>query len=243
MRNPWTHAAVGFAWGLALFLGLGWLLKHALGPARSESPALSQFVFKTSMVLVSLIAWRLSGRPFHAMGWRGAGWRNRAYLVPFAISAGSMMAASVGMILLGTRHPLASRMSFLEIVLLIWVLSSVSEEVYVRGLVQSWIVDRDGADGTHSPFEPPIVASALLFAAMHAPLMWSPAGFKGGLVIVLATLGVGLACAILRARTASLWPAIACHVLGNMAAIPGGILGVIIYRLIHGRLPEMLVSG
>ena len=84
------------------------------------------------------------------------------------------------------------------------------------------------------------MTSALLFAAMHGPLMWSPAGVKGGLVIVLATLGVGFACAVLRARSTSLWPAIACHVIGNVAAVPGGILGVIIYRLVYGRLPEIL---
>ena len=96
------------------------------------------------MVLVALIAWRLSGRPFRTMGWRRAGVWNRSYFVPFMIAAVSMMAASVVMFLLGVRHPLASQMSFLQIVLLVWLLSSFSEEVYVRGLVQSWVADRDG---------------------------------------------------------------------------------------------------
>jgi membrane protease YdiL (CAAX protease family) len=127
--------------------------------------------------------------------------------------------------------------------LLIWVLSSFSEEVYVRGLVQSWVADRDDAYGIGSPFDPSVVMSALLFAAMHVPLMWSPAGVRGGLVIVLATLGVGFACAVLRARSTSLWPAIACHVIGNVAAVPGGIVGVMIYRVIYGKLPEFLGSG
>jgi membrane protease YdiL (CAAX protease family) len=73
--------------------------------------------------------------------------------------------------------------------------------------------------------------------------MWSPVGVQGGLVIVLSTLGVGFACAVLRARSRSLWPAIVCHVIGNVAGIPGGILGVILYRLVYGRLPEMLNGG
>ena len=85
-----------------------------------------------------------------------------------------------------------------------------------------------------------MVSSAGLFAAMHAPLMWSAAGFAGGLTIVLAMLVVGWACAVLRERTGSLWPAIACHVVANMAAIPGGITAVVLYRLILGRLPEFL---
>jgi len=79
-----------------------------------------------------------------------------------------------------------------------------------------------------------------LFAAMHVPLMWSPVGVKGGLPIVLATLGLGFACAVLRARSRSLWPAIACHIIGNIAGLPGGILGVVLYRLVYGRLPEFL---
>jgi membrane protease YdiL (CAAX protease family) len=84
------------------------------------------------------------------------------------------------------------------------------------------------------------VSSALLFAAMHVPLLWSPVGVKGGLVLVLTMLGVGFACAVVRARSRSIWPAIACHVIGNVAGLPGGILGAILYRLIYGRLPEIL---
>ena len=75
---------------------------------------------------------------------------------------------------------------------------------------------------------------------LAVPLMWSPIGVKGGLPIVLATFGVGLACAVLRSESRSLWPAIACHVIGNVAGLPGGILGVLLYLLVYERLPEIL---
>ncbi len=48
-----------------------------------------------------------------------------------------MVAGSLVSILLGTRHPLASQLIFLMVVLVLWVLSRLSEKVYVRGLVQS----------------------------------------------------------------------------------------------------------
>jgi membrane protease YdiL (CAAX protease family) len=243
MRNRWLRALVGFVWGLLLFLGVARSLKLGLASTGSGSPVISQVVMKTTLVLVALFGWTLLGRSTSEMGWRRADWWNRSYLVCFVIAAASMMAASVAMIFLGARHPIASQMGFLQIVVVIWLLSSFSEEVYVRGLVQSWVADRDDANGINSAFEPSIVSSALLFAAMHASLMWSPAGVKGGMVIVLATLGVGWACAVLRARSKSLWPAIACHVVGNVAAVPGGILGMILYRLVYGRLPEILTSG
>jgi membrane protease YdiL (CAAX protease family) len=78
---------------------------------------------------------------------------------------------------------------------------------------------------------------------MHVPLLWSAAGIKGGLPIVLATLCVGWACAVLGARCRSLWPPIACHVLGNVAGLPGGIIGVILYRALHGHLPDFLKTS
>ena len=243
MRNQWVRALVGFVCGFLLFLVLAWALRRGLGPTWSGSAVLSQLVLKTVLVLAALVAWKLLGRPFSEMGWRRAEWWNWSYLVWFVIAAASMMAGSVTMIFLGVRHPIASQMSFLQIVVYVWLLSSFSEEVYVRDLVQSWVADREDAIGINSAFEPSIVSSALLFSALHAPLMWSPVGLKGGLTLVLATLGVGAACAVLRARTRSLWPAIACHVLANVAAVPGGILGVILYRLVYGRLPEILTSG
>ena len=73
--------------------------------------------------------------------------------------------------------------------------------------------------------------------------MWSPIGVKGGLVIVLSTLGVGFACAALRAHSESLWPAIACHIAANVAGLPGGILGVILYFLVYGQMPNFLNGG
>ena len=156
-----------------------------------------------------------------------------------------MIAATVVLILLERQHPIAARMNFLQIVLVIWILSSFSEEVYVRGLVQSWMAGRTegeagGVEGG-SIFSAAIVSSAVLFASMHVPLMWSPLGVKGGLPLVLATLSVGWACAVLRARSKSLLPAIACHVFANATGIIGGILGVILYWVTYGHLPEFLM--
>ena len=241
--NQSLRALGGFTWGLLVFLGVAWSLKLGLGTTVTNSAVVSQIVLKTALILVAMIGWKLWGRPFREMGWHKADWWNRSYLVWFAIAAASMMAGSVAAILLGVRHPVAAQMNLLQIVVVIWLLSSFSEEVYVRGLVQSWVAEGRDADRNNSAITPSIVSSALLFASMHVPLMWSPMGFKGGLVIVLSTLGVGWACAVLRDQSRSLWPAIACHVAGNVASIPGGIIGVAFYRLVFGQLPEILNSG
>ncbi|MFO0890218.1 MAG: CPBP family intramembrane glutamic endopeptidase [Isosphaeraceae bacterium] len=243
MSNGWVRAGAGFVWGLALFLAVAFGLKWVMGSTATTSPVLSQVVLKGLLIVVAVAVWALMGRPLSAMGFRRAATTGRGSLPWYALAIVAMMLGSVAMVLLELRHPLTAQMTFLQIVLSVWLLSSVSEEVYVRGLVQSWMADGTELSGPRPLSEPSVVMSALLFAAMHVPLMWSPIGFRGGLAIVLATLGVGIACAVLRARTGSLWPAILAHVLGNVGGVPGGILGVILYRVIHGHLPEMLTSG
>ena len=217
-------------------------MRLGLGSTASGSAVISQIVLKTATRPRRVDGMEVAGQVFKRDGLRAVWW-NRSYLVWFAIAAVSMMAGSVVVIFLGVRHPVASQMSFLQIVVVIWLLSSFSEEVYVRGLVQSWVADRDDVNRINSAFEASIVSSALLFAAMHGTLMWSPLVSKGVWRSFCRRLGVGLACAVLRARSKSLWPAIACHVIGNVAGIPGGILGVVLYRLVYGRLPEFLSGG
>ncbi len=241
MRDQRVRALVGFVWGILLFLGLAYALKAILPAEVIGSPIRSQLMLKGSMVVLALVGWALQRRPFGEMGWRRPAW-NLSHLVWYAIGAAAMMATTVVLIFVGRKHPLAAQMSFPQIVLMIWFVSSFSEEIYVRGLVQSWITKGEETANL-SFFAPAIVSSALVFAAMHVSLIWTPLGLKGGVPLVVATLVLGWVCAVLRARTGSLWPAIACHVLGNVAAVPGGILGVIMYRVIYHRLPDILTSG
>lgn len=243
MHKPIVRALVGYTWGLLLFLALAYSLKFAFDAYGGVTPAVSQIVVKGLMIVIALVGWLALRRPLREMGWQ----RIQRWAVSdfawYAISALAMAFASTVMVLLEVRHPLASQMTLPQIVVIVWLGSSLSEEIYVRGLVQSWMAGRESRETIPSSWEPAIVASALLFASMHVPLMWSAAGIKGGLPIVLATLVVGWACAVLRARCRSLWPAIACHILGNVAGLPGGIVGVILYRLIHGHLPDFVKTS
>ena len=259
MRNRWVRAVIGFVWGLGLFFAIAYGLKFAL-PSRpagaaaeaSEAPlqkfewndpvVVSQAALKGSMIVVALIAWTMLGRPFRAMGWRKPDWRNRAHVVWFAVAIVTMMATSAVMILLKSQHPLAAKLTFLQLIVVIWLLSSFSEEIYVRGLVQSWISEHDDPN-RNSILTPAIGSSALVFAAMHVPLIWTPAGLEGGLTISTAMLFLGWACAALRARSASLWSAIACHIVGNVAGLPGSFVGIILYRAIYGDFPDFVKAA
>ncbi len=237
MQNQGVRGLVGFVWGVGLFFVVGYSLKYALG-GTTLSPALSQVVLKATLIVVAVAIWKLLGRPLREMGFqRGWPW-NRSYILWFAIAGVAMVAASVIMIFLEVQHPLAAQLSFLQVVTIIFLLSSFSEEIYVRGLVQSWVANGDG--GIHSAFAPSIIASACVFAGIHVPLIWTPAGLKGGLTLVATMLVLGWVCAVLRTRSQSLWPAIAAHIFGNFSGVPGAFVGVILYRLCYGHFPEFL---
>src|ERR1700732_3739106 len=112
MRNLWVRALVGYVWGLLLFLAVAYSSKYGLDALGNYSAVVSQIAIKGALVLVALAAWKLPGRPLSQMGWRRAPSWNRSYVPWFVLAAVAMMAASVTMILLEVRHPIASQMNF-----------------------------------------------------------------------------------------------------------------------------------
>jgi Type II CAAX prenyl endopeptidase Rce1-like len=231
------RGGLGYAWGLLLFWAIEFALRFGLGLEILGSAARSLVILETTLLVVALLGWKLVsfGRPFREMGWRRAAWWSRSYLPWFGVAAAVMTAGSAATLLI---HPVAPEMHFYELVLLGWRLGSFAEEFYVRGLVQSWIAGPEDSAG-NSVFAPSIVWSTLLFGAMHWPLFGSPENTINALIVLFGMLGVGWCCAVLRARTKSLLPAILCHLVGNIATVLGGFLGVILYCLIHGHLPDV----
>ncbi len=237
IRSEWSRGAAGYLGGLVAFFLIAYTLK-AVGPSVGiEGMIPLQIALKLLMIVAAMLAWLAVRRPWSEMGWRKVTWRrgNWRWVI---MGCAAMALASVAMLLSRSRHPLLGQMSIFQMMLIVWVLSSVSEEIYVRGAVQSWMQVGHGSPEAPA-LSPAVVSSALLFASMHVPLLWSGAGVLGGSIIVVATLFVGWGCAVLRARTGSLWTAIALHVLANMASVPGGIVGVLVYRLVYGELPNL----
>lgn len=233
--NIFVRAAVGVLAGAALFFGCGTLLKLWLG----EMSALKlQWIFKASLILIALVAWKLTGRSWAQMGWQRAR-PTKGKWIWYLMGALAMGFASIAMLLTKNRHPIASQFTFLQIIVTIWLLSSISEEIFVRGLMQSWIAAPFELTPRDSGYHIVILASAALFGGLHVPLIWKGGGAVGGGIIVAATFLLGWAAAQIRARTGSLLHAIGVHIVGNIAAVPFGIVGVILYRIIYGEMPVL----
>ena len=97
------------------------------------------------------------------------------------------------------------------IILTVWIYASICEEVFTRGLLQSWLSSltqyrvRLGRWSVSTP----VLTSALFFAAMHG-VLWPKLG-PATLVVILLAGVLGAIAGLYREKTGSLIPAILIH--------------------------------
>jgi membrane protease YdiL (CAAX protease family) len=142
-------------------------------------------------------------------------------------------AASSGVILVSGLRGMQSVVGdygLLEIILWLWVISSVVEELFCRGWFQTLA-------GESTPRA--VLWSSALFGTMHLPLLFG-IEIAAALVIVFSVTVLGYVCATARARTGSLRPAIAAHMMFNVGGFVAGVIYVIVYRLTTGHLPSVM---
>lgn len=122
-----------------------------------------------------------------------------------------------------SSHPV-SDFSKIQIVLFVWVLASISEEIAVRGLFQSLAYKNfiGSPTGKWYRLSIQVIFSGLLFGAMHLGLL-RRMGAEAVPVIVLTTI-LGIVTAKYRETTGSIVPAILIHMMFNIGGqLPGWI--------------------
>ena len=116
-----------------------------------------------------------------------------------------------------TGHPALAGASFLKIVITVWILASICEEVLHRGLIQSFLEPLRGY-GTAVfgiRLSLPVIVAAVLFGAVHLMLLTTGAdGYLVGGIVGCATV-LGLVAGYYREKTGSLVPAILVHMVFN----------------------------
>jgi membrane protease YdiL (CAAX protease family) len=213
-----------------LVLGVNFAAFFAAGvlpeSVTADYPWARQAVSQGLMAAVALGAMALSGRPFAEFGFRRPAPANGHFKL-WGLALG---AASTALILtLGLRgmRGLAAY-GLLGIVLWIWIISSVVEELFCR----AWFQTLAGSDTRAAT-----LGSAALFGAMHLPLFFGDVEIAAAVVILVAVTALGYVCATARARTGSLRPAIAAHVMFNIGGFLVGLIYTIGYRIATGHLP------
>lgn len=228
----------------AIFLGIV-VLFAAWGSSRAVeylSPEgtpewVSVFVNYSVMLAVSMILILASsmGNPSR-FGFRRA--------VRFMYGAGVLWGILLGA--LGTVTILLARrggltvlggLEFWHMVLLIWIMASVAEEILVRGYIQGYLeplVDRSFTIfGLRMSL--PVVLCALFFSAMHLILLTTGTPPLTVYIVMVFTFALGLLAGYQREQTKSVIPAITAHIFFNVGGVIGGILFVLSQIIFFGK--------
>lgn len=196
-------------------------------PGAEARPWLPQALTKLIMLVEALVLMYASRRPLAEHGFRRGEGRARGL-----IAAGFFLgAATSAVVLLAGLTGVGAVMkgqTFLNVLLGVWLWSSITEEFFVRGWLQTAIA-RQGA----SP-RAEVWLSGAFFGAMHLSLL--SAGVEPGSVaiIVTATFLLGLVCAALRQRTSSLAAPIVAHIAFNVGGMFGAIIATIAKKILAG---------
>ena len=139
----------------------------------------------------------------------------------------------------GGGNPIVKQLSLPQVVLFIWLFSSVIEEILTRGFIQGHLSPLNGARLPVLQISVPTLIGALFFGAMHIALLFSGADVPTTVIIVIFTFSLGLLAGHQRDKSQSLVPAVLLHMLANVGGLLGGIVFVLLTVLVTGSLPAL----
>ena len=228
----------GMRMALALVLGVAICVVSNRMPGLIKG-ILAALAIQGTMLILSLIMIAVLSRGrFSEYGFRKA--TDVPWLRVILIALGLGMVATIFVLLFRSGgHPMAGRFSFVQMVLFVWLLASTSEEIFTRGLFQTMLSpwDRKQVNMLLFRVNLPTLVSALLFSAMHIVVKFSGASTTTTVTIMVFTFSVGLLAGHARARSGSLVPAVAVHMMANVGGFLGGIVFTMIKAMITGQPP------
>lgn len=223
--RPWLKTVTV----LGTFFLVGVPFSAGLKGAAPDSAWLPPTGLKLLMLAAAIGATLAQQQTLRDIGFRS----QRIGLMRRAIGAGLLIGAAGSLVMLvsgaqGLR-PAIKQLTFGQIVVTVWLLSSFAEEVLCRGWFQTWLLGPQHEGATWSQLAP----SAVLFGAMHLGVLLNGVDLLSVALLLPMVTGLGFVTAWARARTSSIGPAVAAHIAFNI----GGVVSGIAYRLITGHLP------
>jgi len=176
---------------------------------------------------ISIALILLSPKPFSSFGFRipsNVKWfkaLGQGLIVGMMAAAGALVLGFTGM------AKLMSSWSFLQLILVAWLCSSLVEELFCRSWFQSGLPEGKSR----------IIWSSALFGSLHLALLTAGVGAPTAVWIVVFASVLGYVCARLRDISSSWLPAFVAHFGFNVGGLISGIAYTIVYKLVTGQLP------
>ncbi len=164
------------------------------------------------------------------------------WLLPTLIALGLGAIATLTTLLLKISGiQMVKSLSFPEIILYVWIIASLCEEVLTRGFLQSFLqpLKDNSVNLLIVKVDLPAFIAALFFSLMHLVIIKGGADFMTVVVIMIFTFCVGILAGHYRSLSGSLIPAVVLHMLANMGGLIGGIIYGIIKVITTGMPPGM----
>lgn len=137
-----------------------------------------------------------------------------------------IVSSLAGSIVPGEIPDQTSEASLIEMIIGIWILASIAEEVFTRGLIQGYLSPLVGFGVSFMGFRIslPVLISGLFFGLMHLGILSTGADLFPVVTIVVFAALLGFAAGYHRETSGSLIPAIIIHICGNIGAwLPNAI--------------------
>lgn len=186
------------------------------------------FVNHTAMLILSIIIMLVAGKGKLARyGFRLAKNVQLKQIILWGLGLGIISTLSESS-LPGKESIVPGELTFLQMVVFIWLYASICEEVFVRGLIQSSLsrLAKYGFMVWKKRISLPVLISALLFGLVHLVQSAMGAGGYQVLSTVLFAFVLGLVAGYQREKTGSLVPAILAHMFANAGgSLTGYVIG------------------
>lgn len=235
-RSPIIAIILGFG----LFFLSSYLAKGLMNFVPGEIIWLEQVLMKAILIVVSFASIALLLK----IPWSDAGFQKpNQKLKKRPIILGGMLlgALATAFVFFSPAQgiPLVKSLNLLEFLLVIVIWSSLAEEIFIRGFIQSYL----------KPFEEqkvklfsfscsvPVCISAFVFAGIHLSLLFAGIDYYTVCITVALTFLLGLLAGIYREKYESIVPALITHMSFNVGGIICGIIIAIMYKIITGELP------
>lgn len=206
----------------AVFLAAGYLIDAFKADLLIDTPIDHQIVLKLLILFGAIVIGLLFGRSFAELGFGEPRKARVWHLVIGGLIAGAITSGVI--LYFGLpKNPVVASFGLPAFLIVIAGLSSVSEEILCRGLLQADLERAFAPDVRFLGLSAPVWVSGLFFGAMHMGLFRAVAA-ETVFVTLAFTTAVGLLAARAREKTGGLGAPIAVHVFGNIGGILGGII-------------------
>lgn len=216
------HPLMALVWGICIFAVATWIRILTTDYFRPYPAWVSQVVFQITLVGLGFLAFAKS-----RLSWDACGFRKvpvLKFVVIYLLAMGLGVLTSMIMVLTPAKGlNMLAQYSLVTYVVFIWFFSSVAEEIFVRGWMQSAIRPSVQGKCCGLASDGAVLSSALLFGAMHLAILLRGVDGLTAVILIPATFLLGFLCAFVRQKSGSLFPAIIAHVLFNMGAFVGGL--------------------